>query len=93
MDGWTNFEVVVLLGGATILLSLFPLESEVCLVSSCALALVVVVSVGNADTEMRVCKMMSNAKSTPEIEGDNIMNGWWVIRGDFKVFCLLEKET
>ena len=76
MDGWTNFEVVVLLGGATLLSLPFPLESEVCLVSSCALALVVVVPVGNADTAMRVCKMMSKAESTPEIEVDNIMNKW-----------------
>ena len=33
-----------------------------------------VVLVGNANATVRACKMMSNAKSTLEIEVENIMN-------------------
>lgn len=33
-----------------------------------------VVLVGNADTAMRVCKIMSNPKSTPKNEVENIAN-------------------
>lgn len=53
---------------------LFRLEPGACLVSSCALVLVVVVLVGNADTWMKVCKMVINAKSTPEIEVESIVD-------------------
>lgn len=34
----------------------------------------VAVVVGNADISVRVCKMMSNAKSTPEAEVESMMH-------------------
>lgn len=49
--------------------------------------LAMVVLVGNANAAVRVCKMMSNPKSTAEIEVENIMNRRKAIRGDCKVFC------
>lgn len=52
--------------------------------------MVVVVVVGNADTATRVCEVMSNAMSTPEIEVENIMNRRQVIRRSFEVFDWLK---
>lgn len=54
------------------------------------IVLVVVVVVGSADTTVRVCIMMSNAMSTPEIEAENTMNKRQVIGGGFKVFAWLQ---
>lgn len=52
----------------------------------------VVVVVGSADTAVRVCIMMSNAMSTPEIEAENTMNRRQVIGVALKysVGCSLE---
>ena len=60
--------LLLLTGVATVV------ESGSSLVSSCASVLAMVVLVGNANAAVRVCKMKSNAKSTPEIEVENIMN-------------------
>jgi len=77
----TYFEVVVLFGGTTLLsplpqrqlsLLLLQLGPEACLFSNCVPVLMV--EVGNADISVRVCKMMSNAKSTPKAEVESIMH-------------------
>lgn len=59
----------------TLLLLPFRVESEARLVSSCALAVVVVVLVRNLDILVRICRtMMSNARDTPNFGAESITN-------------------